>query len=428
MTLSPLIHGYHVLTWALQPLAPRLLNRRLAAGKEDPARWVEKLGQPSASRPEGPLVWLHAASVGEALSTFELLRRLMEQRPGLSVLLTTGTRTSAELVSARAPRGVIHQFAPLDTPTAVAGFLDHWRPDLVLWTESELWPRQLTRLRRSGVPVLLINARLSRRSFSKWRWAPLAARAVLSCFKRIMAQDDETARHIARLGVSRRHIDVTGSLKEGAAPLPHDDLERKRLAAVFGGRPLWCAASTHAGEEEIVARAHASARRGLPGLTLILAPRHPERGDALAQMLRAEGFCVTQRSAGETPDRETEIYLADTLGEMGLWYRLAPVSFIGGSLVEVGGHNPFEPATLGSAILHGPHVANFAEGYQRLSKAGAALCIETADALAEQLAHALRPSTAAEMAAAAWDVSSDGAATTDHVLDVILTELEARLI
>lgn len=427
MSLSPLILTYRALTRLAEPFAPRLLAKRLAAGKEDPDRWQEKLGHPTVDRPDGTLVWLHAASVGEALSTLELLRRLIEQTPGLKVLITTGTRTAAALVLARAPTGVIHQFAPLDMPRVVNKFLDYWHPDLVLWTESELWPTQLMQLRKRGIPVILINGRLSRKSYKNWRFAPLAARTILRSFTHIMAQDEETARHFTRLGLTNAQVEATGSLKEGAAPLPHDDLERKRLAAVFGGRPLWCAASTHAGEEEIVADAQSAARRSLPSLTLILVPRHPERGTAIAEMLTARGFNVVQRSLGELPDAETEIYLADTLGEMGLWYRLAPVSFIGGSMVPIGGHNPFEPATLGSAILHGPHVENFAEGYARLGKAGAAACAQDAETLAKILAHAVLPSHAAEMAAAAWDVSSDGAETTDRVLGVVLAQLRKQL-
>jgi 3-deoxy-D-manno-octulosonic-acid transferase len=212
---------------------------------------------------------------------------------------------------------------------------------------------------------------------------------------------------------------VVGSLKEGAAPLPHDEPERVRISRALAGRSVWLAASTHPGEEEIVLGAHARARRALPKLALILAPRHPHRGDELTAMMRARGLHVAQRSKAEAIGPDTDVYLADTLGEMGLWYRIASVSFVGGSLVEVGGHNPFEPALLGSAILYGPNVRNFAEPYRRLRAADAAVEVATETALAEALVSTMAPDRAAAMAAAAWAACSEGAEVTDAVLDAI---------
>lgn len=418
-TRSILLALYLALSRRAGPGARWLLRRRVGAGKEDPARLGERMGVASLPRPEGRVAWFHAASVGEAASLLELLRRIEEGRPDLTCLVTTVTLTSARLMAARLPERAAHQFAPLDVAPWVERFLDHWRPDLAVWTESELWPATLAATDARGVPMVLMNARVSARSYRRWRWVGGMARSLLRRFDRILAQDDLAGEHFAALGAAPARLEVTGSLKEGAAPLGHDEAERVRIARAFAGRPVWLAASTHPGEEEAAIAAHARARRGLPMLALILAPRHPERGDGLAQALRAQGLTVAQRSQGEPITPDTDVYLADTLGEMGLWYRIAAVSFIGGSLVEVGGHNPFEPALLGSAILHGPHVRNFADGYARLGGADAAVEVRDEAELAAALTRTLAPDRAAAMAAAAWDAMSDGAGVTDRVLEVL---------
>lgn len=416
---SALLWLYLALARRAGPLGRRLLQRRVAAGKEDAARIGERMGLAGQPRPEGRLVWFHAASVGEAVSLLELLRRIEAGRPDLTCLVTTVTLTSAQLLAARLPPRVIHQFVPLDVGPWVARFLDHWRPTLSVWTESELWPGMLVATHARGAPMVLINARISNRSFKRWRLAGRMAPALLARFDRILAQDDLAGEHFALLGAPSERIEVTGSLKEGAAPLGHDERERARFARALGGRPVWLAASTHPGEEETAAEAHAEARRKLPMLAMILAPRHPERGDDIAAMLRARRLVVAQRSKGDAMTPEVDVYLADTLGEMGLWYRIAPVSFVGGSLAEAGGHNPFEPALLGSAILHGPHVRNFSDGYQRLGAAGAAAMVRDAASLAATLSATLAPDRSAAMAAAAWDAMSDGAEVTDRVLEVL---------
>ena len=279
--------------------------------------------------------------------------------------------------------------------------------------------RHARRYPARGAPMVLINARISGRSYRRWRWMGGLARSLLRRFDRILAQDDLAGQHFAHLGAAAAGLEVTGSLKEGAAPLGHDEAERVRITRAFAGRPVWLAASTHPGEEEVALDAHAQARRALPMLALILAPRHPVRGDGLAEMLRGRGLVVAQRSKGEPITAETDVYLADTLGEMGLWYRVASVSFVGGSLAPVGGHNPYEPALLGSAILHGPHVRNFADGYERLGAAQAAVLVRDAASLGTALAASLAPDRAAAMAAAAWETMSDGAEVTDRVLDVL---------
>ncbi len=423
---SALLGLYLALSARAGGFAQSRLRQRQADGKEDPRRLDERMGLAGRQRPEGRLIWFHAASVGEAASLLELVRRLADGRPDLTCLVTTVTVTSSQFLASRLPEGCIHQFAPVDVLPWVARFLDHWRPELAVFTESELWPATLWEIRRREIPALLINARISHRSYRRWRTARGLARALLGRFERILAQDELAAEQLIALGADPDRIEVTGSLKEGAAPLTHDEAERVRIARAFAGRPIWLAASTHSGEEDIVLAANESVRQAQPNLTLILAPRHPERGDGLAAILRARGLSVAQRSKGEAIEPDTEVYLVDTLGEMGLWYRISPVSFVGGSLVEVGGHNPFEPALLGSAILYGPHVRNFEDAYRRLAAAGAALEVRSETELAGALRATLAPDRAAEMAAAAWEACSEGAEVTDAVIAAIADVIDRK--
>ena len=347
-----------------------------------------------------------------------------DENPDLHFLLTTGTVTSAAILATRMPPRTIHQFAPMDVRPWLRAFLDHWRPDLVVLAESELWPATIVECGDRAIPLALINARMTDRSFRRWRrfgWR--AARGLLARLDHVQAQDDATARRLTALGLPPERLEVTGTLKEGSSALPCDEAERDRLAKTVRGRPLWLAASTHAGEEAAAAGAHAHALRSWNRLLMVLAPRHPDRADEVEAKLREGGWRVARRSRGEPIADETQIYLADTLGEMGLWYRLCPVSFVGGSLVPVGGHNPFEPAALGSAILHGPHVENFEEIYARLATAQAARSV-TLRTLGGEVAAALEPDVAARMAHAAWQVCSEGADVTERALDLLFAMLD----
>lgn len=409
------------LGWMGGPLARRLVRKRLQRGKEDPERIGERFGQPSLPRPKGRLAWFHAASVGESLSLLALVDGLLAEHDDLHVLLTTGTRTSAELLATRLPPRALHQYVPVDTPSAVGGFLKHWQPDIAIWTESELWPRLIVMTHDHGCPMLLINARMSVRSARRLARVQGYAASLLGRFNRVLAQDDAQGERLRTLGAS--NVTVTGSLKDTAEPLPHDEAALRSFRAALGGRTVWLAASTHPGEEAMAAQAQREARRRFPGLLLILVPRHPERGPQIARSLRADGWSVALRSAGEMPERDTDIYLADTLGELGLWYRLAAVSFVGGSLVDVGGHNPFEPALLGSAILTGPHVQNFETAYGRFRRAGAAAVVPKPADLGGRLIEILPPDRSAALATAAWTVSSEGADVARRVLNVISQQL-----
>ncbi len=405
--------------------AERKLRERLAEGKEDAARIDERRGIAGRARPDGPLIWFHAASVGESVALLELIRNMLEDRGDLSILVTTGTVTSAGVMADRLPERAFHQYLPLDARPFVRRFLDHWRPDVAVWTESELWPTLICETKARAIPMVLLNARMSKASHDRWRFLRGMARSLLQRFDRALVQDSLTEIYLRRLGLPIERMEVTGTLKEGAAALPVKSAELATMRAEIGGRPVWVAASTHPGEEEMVLEAHRIAIRTNPRLLLILVPRHPNRGDEIAALLDAGGWAYTRRSIGEGPEAEAPVYLADTMGELGLWYRLAPVSFVGGSWEPIGGHNPFEPASLGSAILHGPYVTNFVDIYQRLTEARAARLVSAPQTLAEAVDDLLSPDRAAAMAHAAWEVVSSGADVTERAKAVLLDMLDA---
>ena len=415
---------YRALTVAASPLVRRYLDRRCRQGKEDPARLPERFGIASLPRPTGKLVWVNAASVGEAHSVLALIERMLAQRPAIEVLMTTGTVASARLLEGRLPARARHQFAPVDLPRAVERFLDHWRPDLAIWVESELWPNLVLASSSRGIPMMLVNGRLSARSLARWRALPGVVRPVLQAFALCLAQDEAQAGRFRSLGAEG--ATSVGDLKAAAPPLAADPGELAALRLKIGARPVWLAASTHAGEEEIVADAHARIARDQTGLLTIIAPRHPTRGPEIAEMLRARGLGVTQRSGGERIAGDTEIYLADTLGELGLFFRLTGIAFIGGSLVDKGGHNPFEAARLGCAVLHGPDMSNCTGMAAALDASGAALTVADAESLAASVSRLL--SDAAERSArakAAAAIAAAGGGALDAVLARVAPWLDA---
>jgi len=362
------LHVYALLTAMAVPAADLLLKYRLDRGKEHAERLPERRGESAVPRPEGPLVWLHSASVGELISTLPLIERIRSRN--ITVLVTTGTVTSAGLAERRLPPGVIHQFAPLDLPQFVVRFLDHWRPNLALFVESDLWPNLITASAKRHIPLILVNGRVSERSFRRWRLAPRTIGALLGRFDLCLAQSAEDAARYAGLGAPR--YVTTGNLKLDVPAPPADAEKLCALQASIGKRPVVAATSTHPGEEAAVIDAHRRLRHTFPGLLTVIVPRHPERGAGIAEIARVAGLNFAMRSRGDMPDDSTEIYVCDTLGELGLIYRIAPIVFIGGSLVRHGGQNPIEAAKLGAAILHGPHVWNFAEIYSALDAAGGA--------------------------------------------------------
>lgn len=359
MTLS--LGLYRAATGLLEPLAPTLLARRAQRGKEDPARLSERLGRGERARPSGPLVWLHGASVGESLSILPLVERLRAERPEVTVLVTSGTTTSAALLTKRLPSGAIHQYVPVDAPRAARRFIARWKPDLAVFVESELWPNLLLEAKATGTRLALVSAKLSDRSFARWRKRPDAARQLLSGFDLILAQDVRAHERFEALGGK---VAGEADLKFGAAPLPVDEpalaVERQRFP-----RPPLLVASTHPGEDELVLDAVAALPDRPP---VVLAPRHVERGPAILALAQARGLSAALRS--QAPGERADIVIADTLGEMGLWFRLARTAVIAGSLVpDVGGHNPLEAARLDCPAISGSFVENWASTFAGLEDA-----------------------------------------------------------
>lgn len=340
----------------------QLLIKRVEAGKEDPHRLPERRGEASEPRPHGGIIWLHAASVGESLVALSLAEGLIERDGSRQVLITSGTRTSAELTSRRSGPNLRHQYVPADNPAWVRRFLDHWRPDLAVFTESELWPNLVLETAARGVPLALANARMNDKSLNSWRRWPHSAKSILSAFDWIGAADGRTAEGLAYLLDDK--VAQTGNLKLEAG-LPDPDPEVLGLArAALGARPVFTAASTHAGEESTVIAAHGELLKARPDALMILAPRHPERAGDVAAMVERAGLSAVRRSQGDLPDAGTQVWIADTLGEMPLWYALSPVTVVCGSFLDaIGGHNPIEVTRAGSAVITGPYAASFAEVY-----------------------------------------------------------------
>jgi 3-deoxy-D-manno-octulosonic-acid transferase len=422
MSMPLSLMGYRLVTSAATPAASALLSYRLTQGKEDYGRIGERRGFPARERPRGPLIWLHGASVGESLSLLPLIERLTQS--GSAALVTTGTVTSAELMARRLPPGAFHQFAPLDAPAFMRRFFAHWRPDLGLVAESEIWPNMIVEAERAGVPLTMVNARMSERSYSRWLKAPKFIRALLGSFDQSLAQSQGDAERLAGLGA--RAVQVIGNLKYDAPAPPADRQELAALAGLCSGRPIWIAASTHEGEETIAALAHKRLAQRFPRVLTLVAPRHPGRGADIAEELRAAGFEVALRSRGEQPGPKVEIYICDTMGELGLFYRLAGVVFVGKSLAGRGGQNPIEPAKLASAILHGPEVGNFQDVYAGLDGAGGALLVADAEDLASRLARLFSdPARLRAMARAAATAVERQSGAADRALAALAPRLAA---
>ena len=413
--------AYRAATFAASPAFPWLIARRAARGKADPKRTPERFGQASVARPLGRVAWLHAASVGETLAMMPLVERIVAQ--GFAVVFTSGTLTSASLAAEVLPRGAVHQYVPLDVTAYIARFLDYWRPEIAIVAESELWPITITTLARRGIPIVIVNGRLSDRSFPRWRRFRAAVAPLFARLSLVLAQSAVDAARFSALGAP--NVVDTGNLKGDALPLSADPAELTRLRSAIGHRPVWLAASTHAGEEEIVAAAHKTIAATTPHLLTLIVPRHPERGEAVAGLLAAGGLKIARRSRGESLTPATDIYVADTLGELGLFYRLASVAFVGNSLVPPGGgHNPLEAIQLGAAVITGPEVNNFADVFARLDRACPMGPITDAASLASVVAALL-----ADPAAVARRAHAQAAVLTEltGALDATLAALQPYL-
>ena len=415
---------YRLATAVLSPLAPVLLRRRILRGKEHGERGDERLGIASHPKPPGTLVWVHGASVGECMAALPLIDALLA-REGCQVLVTSGTVTSAKVMGERLPARALHQFVPIDTPSATARFLDHWKPQVGLFVDSDIWPHLVLGAKERGVHLALINARMSQRSFESWRWAPATAGALLSAFEVCLAQDDEIAARFRLLGA--RDVRVIGSLKADAPVLPADPEKLAALKRTTGSRPILLAAQTHPGEEETILPAHDALRRSYPDLLTIIVPRHPERGPNIAMLCGTRNTRL--RSHGELPAADTAVYVADTMSELGLFYRLVPFVFVGGSLVPHGGQNPLEPAKLNSAVLAGPHTFNFTSAYEAIFRAQGvgrvASAGEISALVASLLADPAKTQALGKAAASGAESLSGAIAKTMAVVEKLLADARA---
>jgi 3-deoxy-D-manno-octulosonic-acid transferase len=401
MSLPFGLRAWRVLTGMASPFARLLLRRRATRDKEDWTRLNERLGMAGLARPEGRLVWIHGASVGESLSALPLIEKLQEHA---SVLVTSGTVTSAAMMGQRLPPGALHQFVPLDMPGAVNRFLDHWKPDAGLFIESDLWPNLILGAASRGVKLALVNARISARSAERWGWARQSMKRLLSAFDMVLTQDEDGAGRFRELGA--RNVQVVGSLKADAPPLPCDEEALAELRRQIGNRPVLLAAQTHPGEDETVLPAHDLLRGRFPDLLTILVPRHTARAADIEMLCGSRA--TKRRSTGDRISAQTAVYIADTMGELGLFYRLTRFCFLGGTLVPLGGHNVLEPAVLHCAVLAGPNTASATGAYAAVLEAQQFGLVTSSADIAREAGRLLENPA---MAMAAGDAAARGAAT-----------------
>ncbi len=411
-------------TWLAGPFAWRAVRKKLCAADVPTVRQHERLGHASQPRPGGRLIWFHAASVGESLSVLSLIRKLGDRLPDASFLITSGTPTSAALIEKRLPPRTRHQYPPLDTAGPVRRFLNHWKPDAGIFVESEIWPQLIVECDARDTPLALLNARLSDKSVAGWKKRPATARFILASFRLFLTQNDKTAANLIAMGAPPDRVHPGTNLKAMSDPLPVDQATLTQMRHQIGARPLWIASSTHAGEEETVLAAHKTLLKNRPDLLLLLIPRHPERRAEVAELAAKAGLTQALRSQDQPITNQTQVYIADTLGETGTWYALCPFVFLGGSLKEIGGHNPFEPAQAGAAVLTGSGYFNFAETFAPLIATGGAVEVHSADDLFQAVEHWLSDTEALKSAQGAAKSCVD---TQKSSLDAVIETLCAQL-
>jgi 3-deoxy-D-manno-octulosonic-acid transferase len=410
-----LLSSYRLAGAAVYPLIGTYVAWRASKGKEDRSRRRERYGLAGRERPNGPLIWVHAASVGETIAVVPLVQNILGY--GVNVVLTTGTVTSAHVAEERLGAGIIHQYVPLDLKPAVSRFLDHWQPDLAIIAESEIWPMTILELGARRVPQVLVNGRLSDRSFKSWKKRAYLAEALFENLAHVVAQSEADGERFQALGA--RPVTVSGNLKVDTVPPPADAKALASLQRQIGRRPTWAAVSTHDGEEAVAAEVHAMLRGRHRGIVTIIVPRHPDRADAIAAQFAAMGLNVARRSAGQKVTADTDILLGDTIGEMGLYLRLTEIAFVGRSLTSEGGQNPLEPAMLDTAVLAGRNVQNFREAYQRLIDSGGAKLVRDRDMLAGAVNFLLVNEVARH------DMMAAGAATVDQMRGALAITMRA---
>lgn len=371
---------YNTLVRTLYPMViRRYIEKRKKMGKEDVKRFNERVGRPTKPRPDGRLIWLHGASVGESISMLPLINRLLEIYPDAHVMVTTGTTTSAEVMAKRLPERAFHQYLPIDNPVFAARFVRHWQPTIALWFESEFWPAMLSTIKRRNIPLILINGRISNKSFKRWQQFDFVIKEILDCFTACLGQSEEDAYRLRALGA--KDAMCLGNLKYAGLPIPVDEEKKKEIQDEIGSRPVWLVSSTHSDEESKIGRYLKELSAKHEGFLTIIAPRHPTRGVEIQNILKEKYQLKTAlRSANEKITPETEVYIADTIGEMGIWYELCPIVFIGGSLIPHGGQNFMEPSRCRDAVIVGPHMHNFTDAMNRAKRADGIIQVdETVD-------------------------------------------------
>jgi len=386
------------------PFLGPFLRARARKGKEDRSRRSERYGYASWKRPQGPLVWLHAASVGESLAILPLIERI--DSFGIAVILTTGTVTSANVAGERLPARVMHQYVPMDMKRAITRFLDHWRPDLAIFAESEIWPTTIQELAARNVPQILVNARMSDMSNRRWSKRPALAQTLFGSFAQVIAQSETDGERFRNLGAP--WVTVVGNLKIDVGIPDADPNDVNNLRTMIGERPTWIAVSTHKGEEDSVAQTHNLLKAHIPDILTVIVPRHPDRAGEIREALKVQGLDVVTRSSGAPLTDKTDIFLGDTIGQMGLYLRLAEIAFMGKSLKHEGGQNPIEPVMTGAAILSGRYVQNFRDTYQALLESGGAKLVRDERMLASHVLHLLRNRKDLEIMKTAAKATVDG--------------------
>lgn len=419
-----IIRIYNTLIRILYPLViSRYIKKRKVNGKEDLKRFHERVGRPIIKRPEGKLIWFHGASVGESISMLPLIHKLLETYPEASVMVTTGTLTSAELMAKRLPERAFHQYIPIDHPTFTTRFIKHWRPDLVLWFESDLWPSMLSGIKRKNIPLILVNGRISNKSFKRWQQFDYVSKELLGCFSFCLGQSEEDAYRLRILGA--KESACLGNLKYAGLPLPIDTQKRDEIKNQIGTRTIWLASATHNDEEFKLARLHKNLKSKFPDLLTLIAPRHPQRGEEIkAQINKELGLNVSLRSADEKITPQTDIYIANTIGELGMWYELSSIVFIGGSLIPHGGQNFIEPSRMRDAVIVGPHMHNFTEAMNRAKKADAVIQVNDVIELEEMIEQLLSNK---ELLEAKRSLAYNWATAEGKVLDGIIEKIKGYI-
>ncbi len=420
MNNSFILNSYLILSKLIPGLAEGISFYRKIKGIEDPNRIRERFGVSSFDRPLGNLVWLHAASIGETMLVLYLMEKFSDTYQDIHFLITTNTLSSGKFVSSKLPENVIHQYLPYDLVNGINSFLNHWKPSVGIIVESEFWPALISETKQHEIPLILVNGKISQKSFLRWKRFPKLANELLNKFDCLLIQSAETKSRFVELGVKEEKLVITGQLKQESKPLSCNYEELENLVEFYQGKQIWVAASTHVGEEEIIAEAQRQLLKRLgKNIQLIIVPRHPERGKKISELFDKYGLNSALRSEGKLPGKEDSVYIADTIGELGLWYRLAKACFVGGSLTKVGGHNPYEPALLGCPIIHGKYFENFSEVYERLSELGGAQMVATSEELSYAVEKVLNPHFHAEFVKKAKMLEQGDGKAVKKTLEVI---------